>query len=181
MALQYQLNNGSFAKHFCILALVAIIGFFWLASNLAGEVSAESNPILNGIGALFLLFAFLYPVYLVGDVADKIPAIAAYNKTAKEKGKNKIKVNHPKTTLVWVLFVLGFFTFGLLWLVALMIASGVHNVTIPDDLALELGMKEVGRDSASTNAQELASLKKLLDEGVLTKKEFQKRKKELGF
>lgn len=181
MAAQYQLNNGSFLYHFVILIIVGGIGFYWLVATLVGEITADSNPVFNFIGALAMLGSLLYPILLVGDVSDKIPLIAEHNKTARKNGKKKVKVSHPRTTLVWILFIAGFFTFGLLWIFALIVASGTHNVTVTDDLAIEMGTKEVAREGASTNAQELISLKALLDQGVLTQDEFDKKKKELGF
>ncbi|MGC6528982.1 MAG: SHOCT domain-containing protein [Paracoccaceae bacterium] len=181
MAAQYQLNNGSFLYHFCILLVLAALGFYWVVGTFTGEITAENNPVFNIVGALSLLVAFFYPVGLVGDVSDKIPTIAEHNKTAKKNGLKKVKVSHPKTTLVWVLFIAGLFTFGILWIFALIVATGTHNVTITDDIAIDMGMKEVGRQDASTNAQELLSLKKLLDEGILTQEQFDKKKAEMGF
>ena len=181
MAAIYQLRNGSFLYHFLILLILGATGFVWLIGTFTGEITAENNLIFNVVGALAMLAAFFYPVALVGDVSDKIPLIAEHNKNAKKNGTKKIKVSHPKTTLVWVLFIAGFFTFGILWIFALIVASGTHNVTITDDLALSMGVKEVARDGASTNAQELMSLKTILDQGVLTQEQFDKKKSDLGF
>ena len=181
MAAQYQLNNGGFFYHFVFLLVLGITGFSWLVMTLTGEITTDNNPIFSFIGAISLLAAFFYPVLLVGDVSDKIPLIKEHNITAKKSGKKKVKVSHPRTTLVWVLFIGGLFTFGFLWIFALIVASGTHNVTITDDLALSMGIKEVARDGASTNAQELISLKSLLDQGVLTHEQFEKKKMELGF
>ena len=181
MSAQYQLNNGGFFYHFFVLALLGGLGFAWIVATFSGEITADANPVFSFVGAISMLAALLYPVLLVGDVSDKIPLVAEHNKNAKQNGKKKIKVRHPKTMLVWVLFVLGIFTFGLLWIVALIVAAGTHNVTITDDLAIEMGMKEVGRDGAGTNAQELLSLKELHTQGVITDDEFSRKKSELGF
>ena len=181
MTAMYQINNGSFIKHFSILLVIGTIGFAWMFIVAIRPVVVDDFPIFSLIGFASLLLSFFYPIILVGDKTDKIPELKKYNQNAKKNGTQKVKVNHPKTTIVWLLFVGGIFTFGVLWIFALMVASGTHYVKIPDNIAFLTGIKESYRSDFNTNAQELVSLKSLLDQGVLTQEQFDEKKKQLGF
>ena len=173
MSVQYQIQMPGFLFHLIVMAISGVVTYYW---GIIVFFEDESYPIFSAIGALAPLLLIFYPVALVGDVSDYIPKIAEYNKNAKENGKEKIKVNHPNTAIVWILFIIGFFTFGIFWIFALIMATGTRIVTIPDDV-----MDEIGEKKVEVNVQELLALKKLLDEEVLTQEQFDEQKSKIGF
>ena len=181
MSAMCQIDNGSFIKHFLILLVIGTIGFTYLVIFVVKPVVVDDYPIFSLIGSASLLFSFFHPIILVGDKSDKIPELKKYNQDAKKNGRQKVRVSHPKTPIVWLLFVGGIFTFGVLWIFALIVASGTHYIKVPDNIAILAGIKEVSRSNSSTNAQELVSLKSLLDQGILTQDQFEEKKKQLGF
>lgn len=181
MSALYQIDNGSFIKHFLVLLIIGTIGFTWMILVVIQPDVVDDSSLFNLIGFPSVLFSFFYPIILVGDITDKIPELKKYNQNAKKNGRQKVKINHPKTTIVWLLFVGGIFTFGILWIFALIVASGSHYIIIPDNIAILTGIKKTSVSNSNANAQELISLKSLLDQGVLTQEQFDEKKKQLGF
>lgn len=133
------------------------------------------------VGGVSGCLALIYPIFMSHNVGSKIPEVEKYNQTCEMHGKPEIKIAHPKRTLIFILVFAGFFTFGFLWIAALWVASGHFNADIPDNVLKEIGFNAVGREGQGTKANELISLKKLLDEDVITEQQFEIEKEKLGF
>ena len=176
-------NNGSFFKHVAILMVLlffAFLGIGVLFVSLSQEMDSVGF-LFSVVGGISGCLALIYPIYVSSNVSSKIPEVEKYNQTCEMFGKSEIKIPHPKRTLIFILVFAGFFTFGFLWIAALWVASGHFDVAVPDNILKEIGFNAVGREGQGTNASELISLKKLLDEDVITEQQFETEKEKLGF
>jgi hypothetical protein len=182
--MQYQVKNGSFQGNL-IHAVILIVPIGFLIAAFASGESITGNPkgdnFLYFVGFIMAICVVFYPVLVSLDIADKIEPIAQHNKKMEEEKRKDeiIKIPHPKRGIIFGLTLFSFFTVGILWIIALWIASGEVNVLIPDDVATKVGLKKP--EGSTNSATELLSLKSLLDDGVISQEEFQAKKIELGF
>ena len=183
MPATFQGDNGSFFKHVAILMVLLFFAFLGIGAFF-NSLSQEMNSVgflFSVVGGISGCLALIYPIYVSSNVSSKIPEIEKYNQTCAMQDKPEIKIAHPKRTLIFILVFAGFFTFGFLWIAALWVASGHFNAAVPDNILKEIGFNAVGREGQGTNANELISLKKLLDEDVITEQQYETEKEKLGF
>jgi hypothetical protein len=178
MSVTVQAKLPGFFSAFMSLLLAIVLGvlwIFWAISDWASNTNVFIALILHLMGIFCWIYAFFAPIFNSGDIADRVPAIKAYNLKAPEG--SKIEIRHPKRTAIVILTILGFFTFGILWFFALYMSSGPVNVDVPDDVAKAVGLK----GTATNQASELLALKQLLDSGVISREQFEEQKMKLGF
>ena len=89
-------------------------------------------------GSILIFGAFLFPLSMI-DVSDDIPEIKNFKKNNPER--KDIRIKHPRKGLIIFLVIAGFFTFGLCSLIAVIVGSGTLSVRIPENIAIEVGLK----------------------------------------
>lgn len=183
MPASLQGNNGSFFKHVLILLILLTFAFLGMGAffNSLSQEMGKFEIFFSFVGGISGCLALIYPIFISYDVGSKIPEVKKYNQTCAMQDKPEIKIAHPKRTLIFILVFAGFFTFGFLWIAALWVASGTFNADIADNILKEMDFDIIGREGQGTNASELISLKRLLDEDVITKEQYQIEKEKLGF
>ena len=98
----------------------------------------STTDFIVALGSIFIFGAILFPLSMI-DVSDDIPEIKNFKKNNPER--KDIRIKHPRKGLIIFLVIAGFFTFGLCSLIAVIVGSGTLSVRIPENIAIEVGLK----------------------------------------